>query len=143
MEIRQATLEDVASIRSMYACYAVELQKFDHEPPKPETVWELHLKNAIERHCPVFLAVIDDAVVGMVALITAGDKWLTNLCVYVVPQNRRNGIATDLMLAARENARKRGDTLVWDTVSLDNENAIRLMQSLGLKPVAYAYTYSP
>jgi GNAT superfamily N-acetyltransferase len=144
MKIRAATLEDESVIRTLYAAFAKEVVEFDHETPQIEKVWDKHIKTAIEAGHPVFVAVEDAEIVGLIAWIEAGTpESLLNLCVYVTPEFRREGIATKLMESARKQAIQNGCKTVFDTVSLLNEGAIELMKSLEIEPTAYAYNYTP
>lgn len=131
-------------IRSLYACYAVEVVKFGQEVPDPSEVWDATIKHAVDRKDPCLVAEVDSRIVGMVLLVLDGTgRRLFNVCLYVLPDFRREGIGSKLLNSARQDARQKGYLSIFDTVSLANEPAIGLMPKLGIRPVAYAYAFTP
>ena len=81
------------------------------QAPASETVGFLWLGNAIDQQ--------------------QGDRHSYVLAVYVVPEHRRQGIATALLNHAQDWAQARGDRQIGLQVFADNEGAIELYRKLG------------
>jgi ribosomal protein S18 acetylase RimI-like enzyme len=129
MEIRKATKKDLDTIRMLWQAMEDEIggPRWVQEPWEEELVdVERRLKDAA-----IFLAEDDGKPVGYLGLDFRDPQIAEIQSVYVVPDSRRHGVASELMAAAVAISREHG----YDHIQLDvlttNHGALATYERLG------------
>jgi GNAT superfamily N-acetyltransferase len=147
MNIRQAKPEDEYGIRQMYLEFLQEVQQYGHDVPATgESVnqaWAKHFAKMTTGSGVLLLAEHGTILEGFIAYVQISPIAAVNHCVYVSRGWRRQGIASDLITAAKARCRQLGIERIFDMASLTNEAALKLMAKMGEEPIAYAYSLTP
>lgn len=128
--LRAATPADLEGIyRIEIACFKQRRFRRDHVD------WILHNERAV--------TLVEDGggrLDGAIMLLFEGQICRV-LSVATMPEQRRNGLGTEMMKAAEEEARKRGCAQVRLEVSTRNYGAIEFYRGLGYKTDGVLYGY--
>lgn len=133
LSIRRALESDYAAVRSLADALAAHIE----EPPPPLTL-DRYLSFYVREHAPVhlFVASLDDRVVGLIAWILTHELYSAQAGLYISDiavhaDARRKGVGSALMTKAREWASDHGVTrLGWD-VWKHNASAMQFYAGLG------------
>lgn len=131
--IRSAEASDYAAVRGLADALAAHLE----EPPPPLTL-ERYLAFYVREHAPLhlFVALLEDRVVGMIAWILTHELYSAQAGMYISDiavhaDARRKGVGKALMSKAKEWASDHGVTkLGWD-VWHRNASAMQFYERLG------------
>ncbi|WP_181769490.1 GNAT family N-acetyltransferase [Bradyrhizobium sp. UNPA324] len=133
MSIRRAQADDYVAVRGLADALAAHIE----EPPPPLTL-DRYLAFYVREHAPVhlFVALLEDRVVGMIAWILTHELYSAQAGIYISDiavhaDARRKGVGRALMTKAREWASDHGVTkLGWD-VWKHNASAMEFYEHLG------------
>ena len=133
LSIRRAQASDYAAVRSLAEALAIHIE----EPPPPLTL-ERYLAFYVREHAPLhlFVALLEDRVVGMIAWILTHELYSAQAGMYISDISvhadaRRKGVGGALMTKAKEWAADHGVTkLGWD-VWKHNASAMQFYARLG------------
>ena len=136
MEIRKAERRDLQALLDIYN-YEVEhgVATLDLQPKDLEQWGQWFDAHNIENH-PLLVAEADGHIAGYTSLSDYREKEAykstVELSVYIAPEDRRKGVATALMEAVLEEARRdvRTHTVV-SVITAGNEASVRLHERFG------------
>ncbi len=129
--LRAATPEDLDGIyRIEIACFKEKRFRRDHVD------WILRNNRAVTLVHENDGGRLD----GAIMLLFEG-QYVRVLSVATMPENRRQGLAREMMSAAEHEARKRGAVRIRLEVSTQNYPAIELYRSIGFKTDGVLYGY--
>ncbi len=136
MEIRKAERRDLQALLDIYN-YEVEhgVATLDLQPKDLEQWGQWFEAHNIENH-PLLVAEADGHIAGYASLSDYREKEAykstVELSVYIAPEDRRKGVATALMEAVLEEARRdvRTHTVV-SVITAGNEASVRLHERFG------------
>jgi len=138
MKIRQATIEDLASLATVFAEYrTIAGLDYKLEDGRKFLSDRLEKKDSI-----IFIAIIDDEIVGFTLLFPfftpAGIKemWLLN-DIYIADEYRHQGVAQSLLSEAVFFSKKTNKSKVYLATKVDNVNSQALFEKFGFKRTDY------
>jgi ribosomal protein S18 acetylase RimI-like enzyme len=133
--VRRAAEEDEAAIRALWEAFEAELPEPEGFTPSTwEDEWPTVRANM--REGGVYLAAEGDEPVGLLDASAAGTRWHVET-VYVRPESRRQGVASELLRACVRDARERAVEYVSLEVLASNEGARTVWQRLGFAPLEF------
>ena len=120
-------LNDVATL---IANFRVTLKGFKGEITKPDIdEAKEELSYYLEKGYPLYLAIMDDKVVGYILLRVDGVVWVEH--IYVLDEYRRKGIASKLFLKAEEYSNNLHEETLFNYVHPNNDVMISFLKSKG------------
>lgn len=146
MRIRHATVEDLEAIRAMtYEFLKEELEGGSHVKPGETTVGRLMVLQGaiIINQVPgaVLLAEDGEQAIGFTAFRVEGplvdhryERVATTFANYVMPERRRDGVASDLIAHKERLAKALGCSAMYTNVRLANEGCLKMVTDLGYLP---------
>jgi len=138
MKIRQASIEDLEPLASVFASYRALSGSDDASNDGKDFLRERLTK----KDCVIFLALIDKEIVGFTLLFPfftpAGIKemWLLN-DIYIADEYRHQGVAQSLLSEAVFYSKKTKKCKVYLATKLDNINSQTLFEKFGFKRTDY------
>ncbi|QNL50492.1 GNAT family N-acetyltransferase [Olivibacter sp. SDN3] len=138
MKIRQATIDDLASLSAVFADYRNSSgQDYDLDDGKAFLEQRLTKKDSV-----IFIAIIDGEIVGFTLLFPfftpAGirEMWLLN-DIYIADEYRHQGVAQSLLSEAIFFSKKTKKCKVYLATKIDNVNSQTLFEKFGFKKTDY------
>lgn len=138
MFIRKAELRDLAELLAIYNYEVVNgVSTLDlHEKALPE--WQVWFSSHNVENHPLLVAVIGERIAGYASLSSYREKEAyrstVELSIYISPEFRRHGIATELMAHILEEAREDECThTVVSVITAGNEASRRLHEKFGFE----------
>jgi len=138
MKIRQANIDDLALLASVFADYRVIAGlEYNLEDGKAFLKERLTKKDGV-----IFVAIIDDCIAGFTLLFPfftpAGIKeiWLLN-DIYIADEFRHQGVAQSLLSEAVFFCKKTNKSKVYLATKIDNINSQALFEKFGFKRTDY------
>jgi len=136
--IRKATLDDVASINKIYNHEVINTTvTFDTQPRDESAGIKWFLAHNDSNH-PIFVAVIEDLVVGYCSLspyrFLDAYAQTVEISLYVHKDFRKQGIGRELCRYVLDYAKNRDDIHnIIAVITSDNEKSINLFKSFGFE----------
>ncbi len=129
MEVRKATKKDLDTIRTLWQAMEDEIGG----PRWVQETWEEELVDVERRlkDAAIFLAEDDGKPVGYLGLDFRDPQIAEIQSVYVVPDSRRHGLASELMAAAVAMSREHGYDHIHLDVLTTNHGALATYERLG------------
>jgi putative acetyltransferase len=115
---------NVAWISALFALEPHDVEQLDHP--------EIHI---LPNNGAIFLAQLDDEIVGTVAMIKTGDREFELAKMSVTPAVQGRGAGNLLALAAIDYARRQNARVVWLESNRKAEAALRLYERVGFREV--------
>ena len=136
VEIREILREDCPAVAALWR------EELDVAAATDESVKRTYKKmNGDNRYC-TYVAAVDGKIVGFITLVEVlsfddPEGYLKLNGIAVLPEYRRRGIGTQLILRAEQAARERGVSSVGFASTFRREKNYPLYESLGYRKSAY------
>lgn len=131
IRIERITEAELPVLAPLVAGFRVTLKSYKGIVAKPdEAAAAEELREYFEAGWPVFTARLDGSLCGYLVCRTEGPcVWVESL--YVLPEHRRQGVASALFRRAEAFAAERGEDTVYNYVHPNNDGVIAFLRSMG------------
>jgi ribosomal protein S18 acetylase RimI-like enzyme len=132
MKIRDFKDADTSQLVKLIAEFRVALAKLKHinKDPNLEKARE-ELEYYLEKSFPIFVAIKDDETLIGYSVCRIQDDVVWNESLYVVPPQRRKGIASSLYRRSEKLAEEYGNETLYNWVHPNNDASISFLKKQG------------
>jgi ribosomal protein S18 acetylase RimI-like enzyme len=132
MKIRDFKDEDKSQLIQLIAEFRITLAKLKHinKDPNLEQARE-ELEYYLEKSFPIFVAIRDDKTLIGYTVCRIQDDVVWNESLYVIPSERRSGIASALYRRSEKLAEEYGNETLYNWVHPNNDASIAFLKKHG------------